>query len=53
MLLFVLANTLSHLHGIRSKCLDVVGDKARDLGDKLKEEVSNFKNNKDDIDDKY
>ena len=38
---------------IENKYLDVVGDKARDLGDKLKEEVSNFKNNKDDIDDKY
>jgi glycerol uptake facilitator-like aquaporin len=38
---------------VENKYLDVVGNKARDLGEKLKEEVSNFKNNKDDIDGKY
>ncbi len=36
-----------------NKYLDMVGDKARDLGDKLKQEVTNFKDNKDAIDSKY
>lgn len=38
---------------IENKYLDMLGDKARDLGDKLKEEVTTFKNNKEDIDSKY
>jgi hypothetical protein len=38
---------------IENKYLDMVGEKARDLGDKLKEEVSTFKDNKENIDSKY
>lgn len=36
-----------------NKYLDMVGDKARDLGDKLKAEVTSFKDNKENIDSKY
>ena len=38
---------------IENKYLNSVGDKARDLGDRLKAEISNFKNYKEDIDKKY
>lgn len=44
---------LQYFVPIENKYLDMVGDKARDLGDKLKEEVTNFKENKDNIDSKY
>jgi len=38
---------------IENKYLDMVGEKARDLGGKLKDEVTNFKKNKENIDSKY
>ena len=38
---------------IENKYLNMVGDKARDIGGKLKDEVRNFKSNKEDIDSKY
>ncbi|MGB1037788.1 MAG: hypothetical protein ACPGYY_04010 [Bacteroidia bacterium] len=38
---------------IENKYLDLIGDKARDLSDKVKEEISSLKEDKKDIDDKY
>ncbi|MDA8886411.1 hypothetical protein N9I68_02420 [Bacteroidia bacterium] len=38
---------------IENKYLDFAGEKARELGDKLKNEVKTFKENKKGIDDKY
>lgn len=38
---------------IENKYLDKVGETARDIGEKLKGEVANFKSNKENIDSKY
>jgi hypothetical protein len=44
---------LQDLIPIENSYLDVIGEKARNLGDKLKEKATSFQDNKEDIDSKY
>jgi hypothetical protein len=44
---------LQDLIPIENSYLDVIGEKAREIGDKLKEKATSFQDNKEDIDSKY
>lgn len=44
---------LQDLIPVENSYLDIVGEKVRDLGDKLKEEVTSYQESKEDIDSKY